>query len=275
MKKKYITHSETRDFLGSHGLFTDLPEETLDGIARISNLSSYKKGDGLFFQGDQMGYLSIIKEGWIRLYRGNADGEEGTARISTCGELLGERAALSGTAKHFFSAQAVSTATILNLPSSGIRDTIRKNPVILGRIIGRLTDKIGQLHIESEQAALFSAPQRVSCLLLRLSSYMIGNGGTFRIPYDKSLAAAQLGMKRETFSRALASLRSKGVSVKGSEISISSFAQLSKSCCLSCPLNGECAGARAPVCAPTQKAANTNKTISVNPEKHRRNFHGS
>jgi len=93
--------------------------------------------------------------------------------------------------------------------------------------------------------AIMSAPQRVSCLLLQLSGHMIGNGGTLTFPYDKSLAATRLGMKPETFSRALAQLKPYGVTAKGPEITIESFTRLTEFSCGHCTaLPGECRGCR-------------------------------
>ena len=72
-------------------------------------------------------------------------------------------------------------------------------------------------------------------------------------PYDKALAAARLGMKPETFSRALAQLKPYGVTVKGTDIRIENFARLSEYSCTHCTaLPGECRGSRCADC-PLQK----------------------
>ena len=74
---------------------------------------------------------------------------------------------------------------------------------------------------------------------------MIGTGGTFSFPYDKALAAQRLGMKPETFSRALAQLKPLGVTIKGPEIAIDSFSCLTAYCCGHCTAQpGECRGSR-------------------------------
>ena len=104
-----------------------------------------------------------------------------------------------------------------------------------------MSREMRRLQLETEHRAMMDAPQRISCMLLRLSADMIGAGGAFTFPYDKSLAAARLGMKPETFSRALAQLKSDGVTVKGSEIRIDSFSHLAELSCSHCSCAaGEC-----------------------------------
>lgn len=233
-----------KDFFSVVPLFAGLGESDLLLLAKSAQMQSYKKGEYLHHQGEEANRLSIIQDGWVRLYRGNLEGEEGPARLFTRGDVLGERVILPHRLKHFFSAQVIAQTQVINIPATVARDIVRRNPGIMSALMLGLIDKMGEIHIENEHMAMLSAPQRVACLLLRLSSYMLGKGGTFTFPYDKSLAAGQLGMKRETFSRALACLQRYGVKSQGAEIKIDNFVQLSAFCCTRCSLSTECRGAR-------------------------------
>ena len=108
-----------------------------------------------------------------------------------------------------------------------------------------LADEIIDLQRGKKHMAVMSAPQRVGCMLLKLSSGMIGKGGTFVLPYDKSLAASNVGMKPETLSRALKELKAYGVTVKGSEVTIENFTKLAEHCCVHCSaISGTCGGGK-------------------------------
>ncbi len=242
--KNQEVNTRVKSFLSDVPLFSALPEQDVDTLLKFSHLREYKKGEYLYRQNDEADRLSIVRNGWIRLYRGNADGEEGAIQLYARGDILGERSVLPGSLKHFFSAQAIGDSLVVNIPASVMKEVARNNPLIIGKMMQGLIDKMGKLHVENEHMALLSASQRVACLLLRLSAHMTGKGGTFTFPYDKSTAAAHLGMKRETFSRALACLRRHGVSCGGSEVVIDNFVRLSESCCTRCSLNTECRGAR-------------------------------
>ncbi len=240
--------SGIRDFFLAVPLFAGLPEEDVDLLVKAAQIQRYKKGEYLHHQGEDAHCLSIIQEGWVRLYRGNVDGEDGPAHLYKRGDVLGERIIFPQSLKHFFSAQVISNTNVVSIPATTTKEIIRRNPAIVSAMMLGLIDKMGEMHVENEHMAMLSAPQRVACLLLRLSSSMVGNGGTFTFPYDKSLAASQLGMKRETFSRALTCLRRYGVSCNGSEIKIENFIRLSAFCCTRCSLSAECPGARCMQC---------------------------
>lgn len=237
------------DFLRGIDFFTGLPDEDLEVFARSSYIRHYRKNEHIYHQGDETDRFFAVMGGWIKLYRETIDGEEAVPALLTAGDISGEAALLYGNKTCVFSAQAIEKSCILEIRRSVLEERANANPEILRRIIISVSKKMERLQTENEHMFHMNTAQRVACLLLRLSSHMIGKGGTFTIPYDKSIAAAQLGMKRETFSRALMRLRAFGVTVKGSEISIDNFVKLSEYCCLHCSLSaGECAGARCMTC---------------------------
>ena len=254
-----------RDFFLSLPLFANLPRNEIEMLTRFAHLREYKKGEHVYRQGDEADRLSIVRDGWIRLYRGNAEGDEGTSQLLTNGDVLGERVILPGDMKHFYSAQAIGDSRTLSIPASAMRDLAQRNSAIVGNMMQGVMDRMGRLHVESEHMALFSTPQRVACLLLRLSSHMVGKGGTFTFPYDKSLAAAQLGMKRETFSRALGALRRFGTRAAGPEIEIDNFVRLSESCCPRCSLSNECRAARCMASARAEKTGRDKASEGIRP----------
>ncbi len=244
--------------------FSALPDDKISIIEKVAQVVDYRKNSHIYHQGDEADNLYIIKNGWVRIYRDNVGGEETVAGILSKGEILGERSVIPGTGRYLFSAQAIETSSIIKIPGSAVRGWSETHPLILRWIMMSLIERMNKIHVQNEHLSLMNAAQRVACLLLRLSSHMIGNGGTFTMPYDKHLAAAQLGMKRETFSRALATLKDVGVKVKGSEIRIESFSALSEFCCMQCSLEQEeCSGRRcqscvARNCVPKLKAQNSN-----------------
>lgn len=243
MKKQYVNDS-FKEFVSTLPLLEGLCAQDMEALLRVAHHRDYKKGEYIYRQGEDADRLSIIRSGWVRLYRSNLDGEEGVAQLHTKATVLGEPVILPNSQKNFFSAQAISRAQLINIPGAAVREITRRNPVVLSRMMQGLIRKMDDMYVESEHMTLMSAPQRVACLILRLSAHMVGKGGTFTFPYDKSLAAAQLCMKRETLSRALSGLKTYGVEIQASEITIDNFAQLSAFSCARCSLNTECAGAR-------------------------------
>lgn len=228
-------------FLQGLNFFSGLPDADMRSFLK-SNVKTYAKHSRLFSQGDSADRFFVIMNGWIKIFRTAPDGGESVIALYTSGDVFGE-AAIFGGAGYPFSAEAAEESRVLEIPAPMLRERARTNPKIMDRVMRSMSRELHQTQMENEHLALMSAPQRVGCLLLQLSSGMIGKGGTFSFPYDKSLAAARLGMKPETFSRALSQIKPLGVEVRGPEIHIKDFSRLIDYCCYHCSSPpGECQG---------------------------------
>lgn len=250
-----IADNRTSEFLRNLPFFSGLSQADTMAFVDAATVRRHDKGSDLFHQGDAAGHFFVILSGWVKLYRTTPEGEEALVGLFTRGDVFGEAALLSGGI-YPLSAQAAEESKVIAIPAAMLKARAQKNPDIILRLMASLAREIQNLQRQNEQMAIMSAPQRVACLLLQLSSYMIGEGGTMTFPYDKSLAAAQLGMKPETFSRAIAQLKLYGVTSKGPEITIDSFSRLASFSCGHCTaLPGECKGCRsAPTCGLQQAA---------------------
>lgn len=236
--------ANSRNFLADLPFFKGQRSEDLDKFLLSANIYDYPKGHHLFSSGDKAQKFYIIMEGWLKLYRSTFEGEEAVLAIFTRGDVFGE-AAVFDDATYPFSVEVAENAKLMEIPAHVLRETAKDNPSIMGRIMASMSREMQKLQLENEHLSIMTAPQRVGCLLLQLSTGMQGKGGTFSFPYDKSLAAARLGMKPETFSRALSQLKPFGVNISGSEITINSFQCLVQYVCGHCSLHaGECRGAR-------------------------------
>lgn len=257
-----IPDNRAIEFMKSLTFFSGLPEADMAAFLDAAKVQDCKKGETLFHQGDAADSFFVIISGWVKLYRTTPEGEEALVSIFTRGDVFAE-AALFGDSIYPLSAQAIEETRVLSIPGKILKSRAQKNPDIVARMLSSLSREMQKVQRQTEQMAIMTAPQRVSCLLLQLSAHMIGNGGTFTFPYDKALAAARLGMKPETFSRALAQLSPHGVTTKGSEVSIESFTRLSEYSCSHCTaLPGECKGCRSSATCPL-KSLNKQKSATT------------
>jgi CRP/FNR family transcriptional regulator, dissimilatory nitrate respiration regulator len=238
----------TVTFLKKLPLFAGLPGPDVDALISAAKATDYRKNERLFLQGEPAQRLFVIIQGWVKLFRGTLEGDEAVVALFTRGDVFGEAVIFDDT-NYPFSAMAAEDAKLLEIPGSLLKLRARENPEITKRIMASMSREMHKLQMEHEHMALMNAPQRVGCLLLQLAAGMIGKGGTFSFPYDKSLAAQRLGMKPETFSRALAQLKPVGVKVHGSEIDIDDFQRLIDYTCGNCTAYpDQCDGARQESC---------------------------
>ncbi len=228
------------DYLKNHPFLTNMDENLIVEIISKSQIKEYKKKSALFIHGDNAEHFFIIIEGCVKLHRETPEGEESIVSLLIKDDVFGETA-LFGNAQYPFSAHIVEDAILLEIPALILKEKVQKDSNLRASLMRMMSDEMGHLWLENEHMALMSTPQRVGCLLLQISAHMQGKGGTFTFPYDKSLAASRLGMKAETFSRALGQLKPLGVKVNGSEVTIDDFESLVAYTCGHCSaMPGEC-----------------------------------
>jgi CRP/FNR family transcriptional regulator, dissimilatory nitrate respiration regulator len=177
--------------------FDGLPESDLQALASAAEKKHYAKGDYIFAQENNATHFFIVNSGWVRLYRTTPDGQEATAGVLTTGAVVGENAVFENA--YQYSAQAIEATEVSAIPVGLFRERMTRSPNMMLRVTQEVARKLESAQLQIEHTTLKTALQRVGCLLLRLSANITGPGGVFTFPYDKKIAAQQLGMQRETF----------------------------------------------------------------------------
>lgn len=227
-------------FFKDLSFFKDMHEAEMSDFISKSNLKKYAKNQSIFQHGDMADRFFIVFSGWVKLHRETPEGEEAVIGLLTRGDMFGD-ASIFCEGRYPFSTYCVEETQLIEISASFLKEKGKSDPEIMERLLKLICHDMKVVRLENEHMALMSTPQRVACLLLQLSSNMVGKGGTFSFPYDKSLAAARLGMKPESFSRALGQLKPLGVSVNGPEITIDNFDTLIDYSCSHCSAtSGEC-----------------------------------
>jgi CRP-like cAMP-binding protein len=129
----------------------------------------------------------------------------------------------------------------VSLPLEPLKTELESNNKIALNMLKSMAAKRRQQERELEHISIQNASQRIGCFLLRLTDQNNKGPSTIHLPYDKTLVAARLGMQPETFSRALAKLRTQtGIHIKGSTIELESIQQLSSYSCTACTAEFPC-----------------------------------
>lgn len=161
----------------------------------------------------------IVLSGHVRLYRMDSKGREADVAIYGPGEVFGECAMfLDGCFP--FQVQAAETTMLAAFDIPTILAMMKEEPPLL-LAIGRIMAKHSmdaRLSVANDR--LNTAPQRVAKYLLELWRAQGGPGNPFRLPFQKSLLAGQLGLAPEALSRAFAMLQKTGVSISGRMVQI-------------------------------------------------------
>lgn len=225
---------DTRALLAGLPLFAGLSAAQLDMLAMQAAFRTYPKNYLLYSYEEEAAWYYLIVEGWVKLFRETLDDDEAVLDILPAGQVFGE-SALFDHGRYGASAQIVEEASLLVLPLSALRRLIEEEPRVAVNLLGSMAVFRRQQEREIEHRSLQNAPQRIGCFLLRLCDSEAKAQATLHLPYDKTLIAARLGMKPETFSRALARLREEtGITVQGATVHIGDIQKLSDYTCSAC-----------------------------------------
>jgi len=185
---------------------------------------TYARGESIFGEGEPADGFFCMIEGWAKLYRLREDGEEIVVSIFSAVETFAEVAMFLGG--HYpVSCEAASPARILKIDAAKLREAVLDQPQLAFDMLAAAAMRLRQLVDEIEQLKAKSAPQRIASFFLKQT---VSTSGPARIalPYEKALIASRLGMKPESFSRALGKLAELGVVVERESVSIGDVARL-------------------------------------------------
>ena len=184
----------------------------------------YARGEQIFNQGDPADFFFVVIEGWVTLYRWRESGDQVVVAIFGAGETFAEAAMFLG-GRFPASAEAGSPARVLRVDGAALRRAIVQRPQLAFDMLAAASLHLKQMVNQIEQLKSQSAPQRIASFLLDRIRTATGPA-TVVLPFEKSLIANRLGMKPESFSRALAALRARGVAVDHDNIEIRDVSEL-------------------------------------------------
>ena len=204
--------------LRSLPLFKALSDATFARLADSVRFDRYVKGETIVRQGEKAQWVIVVLEGYVKLSRTAANGEETLIHIFGRGETIAESVAVLGD-NHTTTAEATGPTRIVRMPALIVAQAARDAPELALAILSESSAKIWALMDEIEALKAQTADQRVLRFLLSLCPQEDGPVET-RLPYTKGVIAASLGLKQETLSRSFARLKSVGVEIDGRKATI-------------------------------------------------------
>ena len=189
----------------------------------------WDRGCGVLLQGEPADAFYVILEGWVKLYRLLPDGSEAVVSVMTAGESFAEAAMFIG-ARFPVAADTVTEARLLRIEASTLRAAMRADGRVATALLASIAHHTATLSEQVHLIKALAAPQRVADFLVGNARRTLGAAVhgrlVLKLPYDKALIARRLGMTPESFSRALATLRGRGVTVSRDSVEIASLARL-------------------------------------------------
>lgn len=205
-------------------LFSATPDEAVRRLIGDGGPKALEKGKVLFQQGEAADAFYVILDGWVKLSRMSPDGDETIVSVFSRGQTFAEAAMFLG-GRYPVNAEVISPSRIIRIDAKSFRNLIHEEPDLALAMLYSCSKHLKFLVDQLEQIQRLSAPRRIADFLVGLCSNASGPC-VVTLPYEKLLIANRLGMKPESFSRALLHLRQVGVTVDRETVRIADIAKL-------------------------------------------------
>jgi len=226
------------------GLFKGLTAATRAELSRNAVQHYVAAGTVLFEQGEVPNFQYVVLSGAIHLFGRSAEGREVLIETVVAPDLVIPAAVVMG-APYLMRAKAPVPSRLLLIHAAAFRTAVANDAVLAQAVIGSLAGQFRRMVRQIKNLKLRTASQRAGCYILALSKRQ-GSSGRITLPYGKNLIASELGITRESFSRALAALQDTGcIRVEDETVFILNAARLAADC-MPDPLIDEAEGVFAP-----------------------------
>ncbi|HUT69767.1 MAG TPA: Crp/Fnr family transcriptional regulator [Desulfatiglandales bacterium] len=197
--------------------FSDLTEDQLREIEKISVRRTFNKGEVIFFEGDGSTGFFVIVDGLVKVFKVSAEGKEQILHVFGPGEPIGEVSVFSGQ-QFPANAEAIAKSQLLFFPRPAFVDLIAANPPVALNMLAVLSKRLRQFTVQVEHLSLKEVPGRLAAYLLYLADEQ-GKEDLVTLNISKGQIASLLGTIPETLSRIFARMASHNlIEVKGSSI---------------------------------------------------------
>ncbi|MDQ0392127.1 CRP/FNR family transcriptional activator FtrB [Labrys monachus] len=209
-------------------LLRGLSEARRAGLLANAVVHGVAAGTILFEQGDVPNFQLVVLSGSAQLFGRSAEGREVLIEAVRAPDLIIPAAVVTG-APYLMQARVPEPSRLLLIHAAAFRAAVETDPVLAHSVIGSLAQQFRRMVRQVKNLKLRSSTQRVGCYILALSQRQ-GTPDRIVLPYEKNLIASELGITRESFSRALSSLEKSGIKVQGQTIAILDRMRLAAEC---------------------------------------------
>ncbi|MBW2180628.1 MAG: Crp/Fnr family transcriptional regulator, partial [Deltaproteobacteria bacterium] len=149
-------------------LFSSLTEDQMQDLSQISIQKRFKKGETIYFEGDEGNGFYIVIDGNVKIFKLSIEGKEHILHFFGPGEPIGEVPVFSGQ-RFPANAEAVESTHLLFFPRTSFIDLISKNPSLSINMLAVLSKRLKEFTVQIENLSLKEVPARLASYLILLS----------------------------------------------------------------------------------------------------------
>lgn len=194
-------------------ILAELSDVVLERLAVRCVPRAVGEGFALFRAGDNCSGLYVVLEGRVRIYRTSPEGKEQTLMVEGPGRPVAELPLFDGGP---YPASAVTTipSRLLFLPRAEFEHAFRTDPDVAAAVVRGLGARLRHFVQLVETLAFRDVAARLAMLLADYADregHLRGDGVELVLDRTQEELATELGTARESVSRALKQLESRGL----------------------------------------------------------------
>ena len=197
------------DYLRQISIFSELEDEFLEKIYKISRVRKYEKGRIIFMEGEPGEAFFYIKSGLVKISKLSRDGREHILHVLNEGHVFAEVTLFSNT-EYPATAEVLEDAEIGIIKNEDLEKVIKENPDLSLQMIKYLNKRLVEAHMKIRNLALYDTYERTAQALVKLAEdygKKSSKGVNLDINISRQELANIVGTTRETVIRALTAFK--------------------------------------------------------------------
>ncbi|MFH1016929.1 MAG: Crp/Fnr family transcriptional regulator [Pseudomonadota bacterium] len=187
------------------GVFCELDGSQVEELNGAKTTNQYKRGQVIFYEGNQPKGLFCVYRGKIKLFKTGDDGRETIIKVEGPGDILGYRSILTDE-PYNLTAEVIEDAEVCFIDKHFFSGLIAKEPSIALSVLRRLGHELAIVQAQLSDVLSKSVRQRLSHLLLTLQKthgQKQGNETFIDLRLTRTELASMVGATPETVIRLL------------------------------------------------------------------------
>lgn len=198
---------------GQYSFWGRLAPAEREALEVISARRRYAAGDYLCHEGDQSRHVIVVLSGHVQVISHTTDDREVVIAVRSAGDIVGEMAALYDQPRSA-TLQALDKVEAITLLSDRFTHLCQTRAKLTWALLGVVHARFGELNRQRAEYGGGSASRRVFAQLVQMavqSEQSNGSGIEIKSGWTQQQLADNAATSRESYARALRSLRERGI----------------------------------------------------------------
>ncbi|PKP00679.1 MAG: hypothetical protein CVU14_07210 [Bacteroidetes bacterium HGW-Bacteroidetes-9] len=208
-----------RNCVFNSALFEGLSVEELNYLAGFASNDSFKKGEIIFSQGDEINFITFLKQGLLKVFKKNDEDKDQIISIAKPNDCVGLLSVFSNR-YYQYSFSALEDSVIYYVELSRVKYILQNNGAFGVRLLGRISKTADTIINNAYDINKKNIRGRIAFILLEFADNIYKND-QFDLPVSRKEIGELIGMTTENVIRMFSEFRRDDIiAINGKTITI-------------------------------------------------------